>query len=101
EGVGERAAALQLEFAVERIARLDRLQLDQSGMTLGLERSRHGATVDPAHQLALLAQELGLFGRGLAIEQRDRDIAAHDLACVGAQALLDGAAEREDGSDRS
>ncbi len=99
EGIAERAAALQLELAVQRVARLDRLELDEGGMTVGLHRARHGAAVDPAHQLALLTQEVGLLGRGLAIEQRDRDVAAQDLARVGAQAFFDGAAEREDGGD--
>ena len=41
-----------------------------------------------------------LLRRRLAIEQRDGDVAAQDLAGVGAQAFLDGAAERQDGRDR-
>ena len=98
--VGQRAAVLQLERAVERIGLLDRLELDQGRPAVGLQRPRHGAAVDPAHELAALAQEGHLLGRRLAIEQRDRDVAAQDLARIGAQAFLDGAAERQDGGDR-
>ena len=100
QGVGERAAALQLDRAVERIGGLDRLELDQGRPSVGLDRPRHGAAVDPAHELALRLQEVDLLGRRLAIEQRDRHVAAQDLARVGAQAFLDGAAERQDGGDR-
>ncbi len=81
--IGKRSAAAQLDRAIQRIARFDGLELDQRGMAVGLDRSRHGAAVDPTHELALRAQERHLLRACLAIEQRNSDIAAHDLAGVG------------------
>ena len=97
--IGQRAAIGHLELAIERIGRLDGLELHQRGPSVGLGRPRHGAAVEPAHQLALIAHEGDLLWRRLAIEQRDRDVAAQDLAGIGAQPFLDGAAERQDRGD--
>jgi hypothetical protein len=94
-------AALQLDLPVERIGALDGLQLNQRRLAALLHRMGHRAAVDPAGQLSLLRQERFLVGRGLAIEHRDRHIAAQDLARVGAHALLDRTAERQDRRDRA
>lgn len=80
----ERDAIAQLHRAIERVGILDRLELDQRRTLLRLDRPCHGAAIDPAHQRAALAHRRHLLGRGLAIEQRDRNVAAQDLAGIGA-----------------
>ena len=54
--VGERQTVLELDAAIERIAPLDGLELDQGRPPVGLDRPRHGAAVDPAHELAARLQ---------------------------------------------
>ena len=79
ERVLQRARRIEGGGAIERIGRVDRLDLDQRRLAVG--RARHGAQRRRARHLAVALQER-LFGRcRLALRQCEGEIAAkNDLA---------------------
>ena len=82
--VGERAGRIEHDLAEQRIGAIDRLHFDQRRLAVG--GARHGAHGGGARHLAVALQERALVWRGLALDQRERQIAAEDDLALRAPA---------------
>ena len=85
-------------FAEQRIGAVDRLHFDQRGLAVG--GARHGAHGRGARNFAVTFQECPLVRRGLALDQREREIAAEDDLALARQPVGEAGRQRADAGDR-
>ena len=82
----------------QRIGAVDRLHLDQRGLAVG--GARHGAHGGGARDFAVAVEERPLVRRGLALDQRERQVAAEDDLALARQAVGEARRQRADAGDR-
>ena len=95
---GQWPCRIELRRAIERIGAIDRFHLDKC--CLAVVAARHGAQRCRRRHRAVVLQEGKLVGLGLALDQREGEIAAEDRLALLRQPVGQARRERADAGDR-
>ena len=98
DGLVERDIGLEHDLAEQRIGLVDRLDLDQRVALVG--GARHRAHGGGGRHLAAPVEEGAFVGAGLAMDQRERDVAAENGAALACEPAGETVRQRADAGNR-